>query len=99
GVEYPTKSRAEDGVVVDHENADAHAVGTSTARVVPAPGEDSIVIFPPTRPTRSCIPMSPRAPRRGASGVKPRPSSSTTAEIDPSLRTSEMLTLRASACF
>ena len=38
GVEHAPEARADDGVVVDDENADGHGSGTSATSVVPVPG-------------------------------------------------------------
>ena len=59
-LEHATEAGADDRVVVDDEDADRHVTGTSIDSVVPEPGEDSTSSRPPTRPTRSCIPSSPR---------------------------------------
>src|SRR5262249_19101675 len=95
-VEQQAQTRPHDGVVVDENDLDQS--GTSTRRVVPERGADSMVSRPSWSATRSRIPSSPRLSSRTASESKPPPSSSTTAVRMPSRRTSRMLTSLASAC-
>src|SRR5712691_13117172 len=98
GVEEHAQARADDGVVVDDDDA-YHAAGTSATIVVPAPGDDSTWSRPSRSATRSRIPERPRPPSRPASsGTKPWPSSSITAVTDSPRRTRRMLTRRAPAC-
>ena len=59
-------------MVVDDEHADRHGTGTSATSVVPAPDDDSIRSRPPTSPTRSRMPASPRASSRVPARVEAR---------------------------
>ena len=60
GLQHVAEARADDRVVVDDEDADRHATGTSTESVVPEPGEDSTSSRPSTSAMRSRIPSRPR---------------------------------------
>ena len=79
--EQEPQPAADDGVVVDDQDADAHASGTSATIVVPAPGRDSISSRPSTSASRSRMPEEPEAaPRARAPRVEAAlPSSSITA--------------------
>ena len=83
---------ANDGMVVDDEDANGQDDGTSATTVVPAPGVDSTCSRPPARDTRSRIPARPSASARVAVGSKPDPSSSTTATTALFFRCRRMLT-------
>ena len=63
GLEHLAQAGADDGVVVDDQDADplvlAHRSGTSATIVAPAPGLDSIFSLPPSSASRSPMPSSP----------------------------------------
>src|SRR5215211_3435208 len=96
-VEQQAESRPHDRMIVHHEYADAQRTGTSTRRVVPAFGADSIRKRPLTSATRSRMPTRPSPPSPWPSS-KPRPSSSITAVTAPSFSCKTMLTCSVCAC-
>src|SRR6185503_9086440 len=92
---------AHDGVVVDDEDP-GHAIGTSAAIVVPAPGWDCMVTEPPASSARSLSMRRPKWPcggaARTASESKPTPSSLTVRRATVALVSTRTSTRLASAC-
>src|SRR5262249_36573764 len=88
-VEQAGEAAANDGVVVDDQDADAHPSGTSATTVVPAPGRDSTSSRPSISASRSRMPSRPTPSSRGTLGSNPAPSSSITAATPDSRRASE----------
>ena len=72
--EHRDHACAHDGVVVDDEQPDHR--GTSSRKVVPAPGPLTSRTVPPTSAARAWTPSSPK-PSRAPSGSNPWPSSRT----------------------
>ena len=76
-LEQQAQARADDGVVVDDEDADlgfrlAHKTGTSATIVVPPSGCDSTRSSPSISPSRSRMPTSPMpSSSRSDDGSKP----------------------------
>ena len=98
GAEQKPKPAADDSVVVDDEDANAHGSGTSATIVVPERSLDSISRRPSRSASRSRIPSNPTPPSRVVVVSKPDPSSSITAATAVSRRATETLIRRALAC-
>src|SRR5581483_7561131 len=86
GVDDEPQARADDGVVVDNEDANAQT-GTSATIIVPPEDGASMRSSPSSSRTRSRIPSTPSASSRTRTGSNPTPSSVTIAATVPGRRT------------